>query len=266
MILDPFKMLYAIERKRDLSESFNQARARLSREVWDRFSIGCDSGPLSKVGVAWQPISQQWAQRLLECFASSEMVALRREDYVDGYLSNLSAPIINYLNTVNEYRAVTPDLLTTLGKFLADHESQISQWINHSWRASSIRPFNLRPTNVAGSRHLDGWPPAIRKMFILPGGASPETGTTWFRLRNGDELLFDHPRPCLLIFENSVVEHGLVSGHAPRPTSELDIVPARKTITEPFYPGLNGWYPWFPEKNKLHHLSAVLRKGLRSAT
>ena len=95
----------------------------------------------------------------------------------------------------------------------------------------------------------------MRKAFILPNGATRETGTTWFRLRNGQEITFDHPDPCLLLFENSIVEHAAVAGTHERPTIEIDIVPARRTCPTPVYAGIDGWYPWFPHT----HASVPLR-------
>ena len=257
----PLRALYARERKVDLPEPFCNARARLSREAWDRFSVDCDAGPIARTGVIWQPISQEWADRLLAVLEHSEPAVLRRDDYPDGYMATLPEVIVNYLNIVNEYRAVTPTVLSTWREFLAEYGAHITRLIGHPWRVCSVRQFNLRPITEAGSRHVDGWPPAIRKVFILPRGASVKWGTTWFRLRDGNELLFDHPSPCLVVFENNVVEHSMMPGPAHRPTIELDIVPARQTSIEPTYAGLNGWYPWFPEQSGRWHLKAALRRS-----
>ena len=94
--------------------------------------------------------------------------------------------------------------------------------------------------------HLDAWPPSIRKLFILPGGATPRTGTTRFGLRNGNEIVLDRPDPLWAIFEPSRIRHALTPGSVARPTIELDIVPALRTSLEPCYAGVNGWYPLFP--------------------
>ena len=255
----PLRTLYAIERRWDLPESYNIARANLSREAWDLFSIGCDSGPIAKLGVAWLPISQTWADRFLAVLNASEPTNLRREDYSDGYFATLSPVILNFLNIVNDYRVVSPTLLAALREFLAEHGRCITQWLGHPWRISSVRQFNLRPITEPGSRHVDGWPPALRKMFILPGGASARSGTTWFRLRDGSELQLDHPSPCMVLFENNVCEHAMMPGPDFRPTIELNLVPARETSLEPVYAGINGWYPWFPEKGNRSHLAATFR-------
>jgi|LNAP01.1.fsa_nt_gb hypothetical protein len=257
----PIRALYAKERKTDLPEAFCNARARLSREAWDRFSVGCDSGPIAKTGVAWQPISQEWADRLFAILDQSEPAVLRRGDYPDGYMATLPPEIVHYLNVVNDYRTVTPVVLTAWREFLGAYGPDITRLIGHPWRVCSARQFNLRPITEPGSRHIDGWPPAIRKIFILPRGASVKWGTTWFRLRDGNELVFDNPTPCLVVFENNVVEHSMMPGPAYRPTIELDIVPARETSIEPVYAGLNGWYPWFPEKSGRWHLLAAMRRA-----
>jgi hypothetical protein len=264
-ILSPLRPLYRYERRRDLPEAFNQSRAHLSRIAWQKFSVECDSGSIAKTGVVWQPISDEWAGRFLSILGSSEPASLRRDDYVDGYMATLSDLIISYLNIVNDYRSVTPPLLVALRGFLDEQSAQMTRWLKHPWRVCSVRQFNLRSSTEIGSRHLDGWPLAIRKVFILPGGASTQSGTTWFRLRDGTELLFDHPSPCWVVFENSVVEHAVTPGGGFRPTIELDVTPARKTSTVPYYAGLNGWYPWFPTHSHSWHLSAAAqtwRQGL----
>jgi hypothetical protein len=177
----------------------------------------------------------------------SEPTTLNQKDHAPGYFHNTRANIVELLNRTNDYRLVTPALMATVSQFLAEHEAQITRWIAHPWRVASTRAFILRAGRSGkDSRHFDGWPRSIRKAFILPNGATPETGTTWFNLRNGKQLVFDNPDPCFLLFENSVVEHAAISGAHERPTIEIDIVPARETCSAPVYAGIDGWYPWFP--------------------
>lgn len=257
--LNPLQPLYHFERKRDLPEAFNKARSDLSQKAWEEFSVGCDSGLIAKTGVVSQPISEEWARRFLSLLDSAAPVRLLREDYTPGYMATRVDIIINYLNICNDYRAVTPALLLALREFLDEQTVQIAAWVQHPWRICSVRQFNLRPTLEIGSKHSDGWPKAIRKIFILPGGASPDSGTTWFRLRDGRELLFNHPSPCWVIFENSVIDHAMTPGKGIRPTIELDIVPAREISTAPVDAGLNGWYPWFPTRSVSLHLAAAMQ-------
>ena len=114
-----------------------------------------------------------------------------------------------------------------------------------------MRQFQLVPERIASGRHLDGWPVAIRKMFILPQGCGRRTGTTWFRQRDGRQFEVESERPIWMVFENSVVWHAAVSGKALRPTVEFDLLPARETSLAPFFAGLAGWYPWFPSEATL---------------
>jgi hypothetical protein len=86
----------------------------------------------------------------------------------------------------------------------------------------------------------------MRKLFILPQGASKRSGTTWFQLRDGNELVLESDKPIWVIFENSVVLHAPIFSEKLRPTIEFDLLPAMETSLEPFYAGINGWYPWFP--------------------
>lgn len=257
--ITPLRPLYAFERRRDLPGSFINARAELSKVAWQEFAPDFDSGKIAKTGVVWKPLSASWAGRFLSLLQGSSPMMLQRGDYDDGYFATLEDPILNYLNVVNDYRKVTPELLVAIRAFLDEEKEQLTRWLGHPWGVCSVRQFHLRPTTETGSRHMDGWPPSIRKIFILPGGATAQSGQTWFRLRDGTELLFEHPDPCWVVFENNTVLHAMMPGKGFRPTLELDIVPARQTSTEPCYAGVNGWYPWFPEKSSSWHLSAVKR-------
>lgn len=175
---------------------------------------------------------------------------IRVEDTRPLYFTEPRPDELAYLNSVNEYRAVTPSLLEALREFLAENRQTVDERLGHPWRVASVRQFYLRPGDgpegQPGNKHYDGWPASIRKLFILPAGATPRTGTTWFRLRDGREILLDEPRPLWCVFENSRVLHALTPGKVPRPTIELNLVPARKTSTAPAYVGVNAWYPRFP--------------------
>jgi hypothetical protein len=128
----------------------------------------------------------------------------------------------------------------------------IESAIGHPFRIASTRQFQLVPNRPLADRHLDGWPVAMRKIFILPQGCGKRSSTTWFRLRNGEEFTLESEKPIWVLFENSVVLHQPISGVALRPTIEFDIVPARQTSFDVVDAGLGGWYPHFPTEAELH--------------
>jgi hypothetical protein len=223
----------------------NAPVSRLSNLSWWPVSRGCDDGPISRTGLSVHAMSEAWRERFLaemQAAAPVPLVAERRW----GYFSENRPRELAHLNSANEYRAITPGLLAALRAFLDERKGEIDAALGHSWRVASVRQFYLRPGGTPGGRHYDGWPLAIRKLFILPNGATPRTGSTWFRLRDGSELVVDEPRPIWMLFENSQILHALVPGEVPRPTIELNLVPARRTSTEPLNAGMNCWYPFYP--------------------
>ena len=226
---------------------FRALRSDLSRMAWHSFAaaLGCDVGPMSRVGVMTFPLDEGLADRLLAALLESPKTPLRHDDFALGYVST-AASQSDYMNECNEYRALTPQSLALLSEFLSVAGPTVEQSIGHPFRVGSTRQFQLVPRTVAADRHTDGWPVAIRKIFILPRGAGPRSGTTWFRLRDGEELTIESDKPIWMIFENSVVLHAPITGQSLRPTIEFDILPARETSLEPVSAGLAGWYPWFP--------------------
>lgn len=223
-------------------------RMSQARQAWGDSFPDCGGGPIAKTGVAWTPISVDWAMRLMFLFWFSEPLVLHRDDHIEGYMAEPREDAIEGLNQVNEYHAVSIELMAALGAFTTEHVPWITGQIGHPWRVCSVRPFALRAGDDPGNKHFDGWAPAIRKLFILPAGASRQGGTTWFGLRDGSEMVLEHPDPCLLLFENSLVEHCTMPGEIYRPTLEIDIVPAHRTDPRPVYAGLNGWFPWAPKE------------------
>jgi hypothetical protein len=227
---------------------FRSVRTDLSRMSWNSFvaALGdCDAGPLSRTGVMTFPLDEGFAERLTTALLESPKMQMRREDFAMGYVGTASAQC-EYLNACNEYRELTPQCLALLTEFLSTVGPQVEQSIGHRFRIGSTRQFQLVPERIASGRHLDGWPVAIRKVFILPQGCGRRTSTTWFRQRDGKQLELESEKPIWVIFENSVVWHAAVSAKALRPTVEFDILPARETCLDPFFAGLAGWYPWFP--------------------
>jgi hypothetical protein len=234
-------------------ESFFKARATLSRLSWDCYSAAAmrGQGAISATGIAHGPLDDNLAQDLRETLAHCEQTTLRGEDFATGYMASRPASLIAILNQCNEYRVFEPSMRMLIGKFLAEKSKDIEHLCGHGWRVGSMRQFYLKPDAPTG-RHADGWPFAMKKLFILPNGATPQTGTTWFKLRTGEEVTIDSAKPLWLIFENSVVEHALVAPlRGRRDTIELDLLPSNVTNPELLDAGINGWYPWFPSERSL---------------
>jgi len=234
-------------------EQFRRHRATLSREAWQYLTeeLGCDSGPLAEVGVMVFPLDDGLARRLLEAMFSSPRAKMRRKDFALGYVSTSFAQC-DYLNSSNQYRKLTPATRALLAEFLSAAGPMVEQAVGHPFRIASTRQFQLVPNRPQADRHLDGWPVAMRKIFVLPQGCGKRSSTTWFRLRNGEEFTLESEKPIWVLFENSVVLHAPISGVALRPTIEFDIVPARQTSFDVVDAGLGGWYPHFPTEAELH--------------
>jgi hypothetical protein len=243
-------------------EKFRRDRAIRSREAWESLTeeLGCDNGPLAEVGVMVFPLDEGLARRLLQAMFASPRVKMRRKHFAMGYVSTSFAQC-DYLNSSNHYRKLTPASLARLDEFMSTAGPMVETAIGHPFRIASTRQFQLVPNRPAADRHLDGWPVAMRKIFVLPEGCGKRSSTTWFRRRDGEEFMLESETPIWVLFENSVVLHAPISGVALRPTIEFDIVPARQTSFEVVDAGLGGWYPHFPTEAELH---AATRQALRS--
>jgi hypothetical protein len=243
-------------------EKFRRDRATLSREAWQSLTeeLGCDNGPLAEVGVMVFPLDEGLAKRLLQAMFASPRVKMRRKHFALGYVSTSFAQC-DYLNSSNHYRKLTPASLALLDEFLSTAGPMVETAIGHPFRIASTRQFQLVPNRPQADRHLDGWPVAMRKIFVLPEGCGKRSSTTWFRRRDGEEFTLESEKPIWVLFENSVVLHAPISGVALRPTIEFDIVPARQTSFEVVDAGLGGWYPHFPTEAELH---AGTRQALQS--
>lgn len=243
-------------------DKFRRNRSILSREAWQSLTneLGCDSGPLAEVGVMVFPLDDGLARRLLQAMFAAPRVKMRRKDFALGYVSTDFAQC-DYLNSSNQYRKLTSASLALLDEFLSTAGPMVEANIGHPYRIASTRQFELVPNRPLADRHLDGWPVAMRKIFVLPQGCGKRSSTTWFRLRNGEEFTLESEKPIWVLFENSVVLHAPISGVALRPTIEFDIVPARQTSFAVVDAGLGGWYPHFPTEAELH---AGTRQALQS--
>ncbi len=226
---------------------FRSLRAALSRTAWQSLTdeLECDRGPISRTGVEVFPLDEDLARRLLHAMRDSPRVRMKRRDFAPGYVST-GQDQCDYLNQCNQYRKLTPASRALLVEFLSTAGPIIESTIGHPFRIASTRQFQLVPKRVLADKHYDGWPVAIRKIFILPEGCGRHSSTTWFQKRDGVEFTLESVKPIWVIFENSVVLHQPISGVALRPTIELDIVPARQTSFDPVDAGLGGWYPTFP--------------------
>jgi len=235
-------------------DRFRAMRGALSRVSWSSYiaALGdCDAGPLARTGVMTFPLDEGFAERLATELLASPRTDMRRDDFAQGYVGTGSAQC-EYLNACNEYRAFSPTGMALIGEFLTTAGPEIERTVGHGFRIGSMRQFQLVPDRIASGRHLDGWPVAIRKLFILPQGCGRRSGTTWFHQRDGKEFELESEKPIWVIFENSVVLHAAVSAKALRPTVEFDLLPAPETDCTPFFAGLAGWYPWFPTETNLY--------------
>jgi len=233
-------------------DHYHRFRNELSRQAWQALTeeLDCDRGPLAEVGVMSFPLEEGLASRLLQALLAAPRVKMRRKDFAPGYVST-SVAQCDYLNSSNEYRKLTPVSQALLREFLATAGPIIERTIAHPFRIASTRQFQLIPNRPAADRHLDGWPVAMRKIFVLPEGCGTRSSTTWFRRRDGVEFTMESDKPIWVLFENSVVLHAPISGVALRPTIEFDIVPARQTSFDLVDAGLGGWYPTFPTEKEL---------------
>ena len=243
-------------------EKFRRDRAILSREAWESLTneLGCDNGPLAEVGVMAFPLDEGLARRLLQAMLAAPRAKMRRKHFAMGYVST-SVAQCDYLNASNQYRQLTPTSRALLDEFLATAGPMVETAIGHSFRIASTRQFQLVPNRPQADRHLDGWPVAMRKIFVLPEGCGKRSSTTWFRRRDGHEFTLESDKPIWVLFENSVVLHAPISGVALRPTIEFDIVPARQTSFDVVDAGLGGWYPHFPTEPELQ---VATRQSLKS--
>ncbi len=231
---------------------FQSLRSDLSRIAWNAFAdaLQCEARPLARTGVMTFPLDPVLAERFQSVFLASPKTVMRREDFSLGYMQTAPGQCA-YMNDCNHYRTQTPAAAGLFADFLREVGPTLAESLGHPFRIASTRQFELVPRDIAADKHVDGWPAAICKLFVLPQGAGTRSGTTWFRLRDGKEFTLETDRPTWMIFENSAVWHKPITGASLRPTIEFDLVPASKTSLQPTDAGLAGWYPWFPTETGL---------------
>ena len=235
---------------------FGALRQEASHKAWGEIAMDMDA-PLYRTGVLTGSLPR--ADAFLAAIEGSPPTTMKSGDFAPGYFFTDDQSALDSLNVVNEYRQLTSATVSNVGAFLQDMAAEIERLVGHPWRVLSVRQFYLLPGEMGG-KHLDGWPRCLKKLFLLPAGATPETGSTWFRQRDGVETILDHPEPLWALFENSEVLHASVPPKAGgRPTIEIDIGPAVVTSPTVVDAGLNGWYPWFPS-DASRHLRAVVER------
>lgn len=250
------EQVHRLEERSDENDApfvhFQRKRTELSREAWHALmsELGCDKGPIAETGVMVFPLDKDLARRLLRALLASPQVKMRRRDFALGYVST-SFSQCDYLNSSNHYHALSPTSRALLTEFLSTAGPMVEEAIGHPFRIASTRQFELVPDRPQAHRHVDGWPVAMRKLFVLPEGCGRQSSTTWFCRRDGVEFTLESEKPIWVLFENSVVQHAPISGVALRPTIEFDLVPARQTSLEIVDAGLGGWYPTFPTEAEL---------------
>ena len=231
---------------------FQSLRSDLSRIAWNAFAdaLECDARPLVKTGVMTFPLNPTIAERFLSVLLASPKTLMRREDFSLGYMQTAPGQC-EYMNACNLYRAQTSAAAAVFADFLQEVAPTLAENLGHPFRIASTRQFELVPREIAADKHIDGWPSAICKLFVLPQGAGTHSGTTWFQLRDHKDFTLETGQPTWMIFENSAVWHKPITGASLRPTIEFDIVPASRTFLHPTDAGLAGWYPWFPTETGL---------------
>ena len=130
------------------------------------------------------PLDEGLAGRLLQAMLAAPRVKMQRKRFAMGYVSTSFAQC-DYLNSSNQYRELTPVSRAVLDEFLATAGPMVETAIGHPFRIGSTRQFQLVPNRPQADRHLDGWPVAMRKIFVLPEGCGKRSSTTWFRRRDG---------------------------------------------------------------------------------
>jgi hypothetical protein len=141
-------------------KAFVAARAELSRIAWNSFAsaLRCDRGPIARTGLLWRPLEEQMAARLDDILQASPMTPLRRDDYAIGYLSNATQEQVDYLNTSNEYRGITPELTAALGELLATIGPEMEQALGHPFRiGSTIGPFRSARCSSCRGERVGNW-------------------------------------------------------------------------------------------------------------
>lgn len=242
-------------KKSFLFPRWSEARRKLSELAWDLHSANAyshyralhpDAGPppLERAGVFDQGrLDAADTEALYKLFHECPVVPYSADDFSDGYSFDPTGSLESY----NTYRRMTPAFEAKLGEVLAKIAPKVEEVCGHYFRIVSSHIWSLNPGPRRYQWHLDWWPVALKKLFILPAGMDEHKGTTGFRLKTGEEMIAKGPPGAWIIFENSGVEHkGVESSSVPRPTIALSIAPSFRTDLRLFDSGANSGYPFFP--------------------
>ena len=237
---------------------FAAVRAHLSRLAWDAYAeaIG-DRGTLAGTGVMCFPLGDDVAHRLIDAFAQSPHLKMQRDDFAIGYMADRGQAACDHLNRANDYHEWMPEMAAVVDSVLAAMTSKLE--VALAIRSGSCRAvssiFCRTPASPAST--WTAWSCSIRKLFLLPRGATREIGTAAGSACATAKSVIESTRPVMVLFGARRVARP-PPGAATTPDDELDLAPAPTTSARAFYAGLNGWYPWFPTK-------ATFLEGTRTA-
>lgn len=219
-----------------------------SYELYARDNKPKEQSKLQKRGYFTGKLSDEDTKLLREAFESCEKQEFRAEDFKTGYFFEPRENLHEAMRRINTYYKPSDKLIKQIEGFLSDISKTIEEQAQHYWRVGSFRVFRVNPVDSTQGFHLDGWPVAIKKIFFYPNGVGESLGSTQIKTKDKKEEIIEGGPGTWVIFENSLVLHQAFSSPscAPRPTIEIDLVPALVTNTKIDYAGINSWYPWFP--------------------
>jgi hypothetical protein len=205
---------------------------------------------ISQKGYVTGALSPELASKFEALFDRCEKTEFSGSDFAEGFFFEPRKSVHEYFNRTNSYYKVSSELESELNRFLTEMAEEIERCCGHFWKVGSVRLFTLKSGFNSGAVHLDGWPLAMKKLFIYPRGANTAKGTTYIRTRDGHETTIESEQGLWMLFENSIVEHQAIlpkeETSKPRQTIEIDLVPSFRTEAKLIHSGVNGWYPWFP--------------------
>ena len=236
---------------------WSEARRKLSDLAWDLHSANAYAHYRATHPQAGAPhiersglydqgrLNAEDTEALHRLFHKCPVKPYSADDFLEGYSFD---PTGSRLESYNTYRTMTPDFETKLAEVLQQIAPQVEEICGHHFRIVSSHLWSLNPGPRNYQWHLDWWPVALKKLFILPGGIIDEIkGSTAFRLKTGEEVIAQGPPGSWIVFENSGVEHkGIESSTMPRPTIAISFAPSFRTDLRLLDAGANSGYPLFP--------------------